>query len=169
MTTPTPDTAAAALAILEGTPGTLRALAAGVPVAMLLRAGEGEWSARDVLVHLWMNDAIALERFQRITDEDRPAIANVDEEAVLTGSRGHAYSVATLLYRVTMGRGALTRYLRTLSPEQLEHTGEHSMVGTMSSVELLHHLAYHDLNHVRQIAALIAEPLDEHRGPLRVF
>jgi hypothetical protein len=33
-------------------------------------------------------------------------------------------------------------------------------------VEILHHVAFHDLLHVRQIAALIEAPLDTGRGPM---
>lgn len=42
MTTPSVPTLPAALAILDATPSTLRALVANVPAAMLLRAIEGE-------------------------------------------------------------------------------------------------------------------------------
>ena len=159
----------AALAILEGTPGTLRALVAGVPAEMLTREVEGAWSARDVLAHLFVNDAIALGRFRRMTDEDAPAIEGFDEQETLAASPARNYSIPTLVYRITFGRSKLTQYLRGLTLAQLERTGEHSQVGTMRSIELVHQIAHHDLNHVRQIATLLAEQLDEARGPLRAF
>ena len=154
--------------ILEGTPVTLRALIAGVPTEMLLHGVEDAWSVRDVMAHLFVSDAIALERFRRMTDEDGPAIEGFDEEATLDASPARKYAIHTLLYRVTFGRFKLTQYLRTLNDEQ-QRTGEHSDVGTMRSIELVHHLAYHDLNHVRQIATLLGDQLDDARGPLRAF
>ena len=168
---PTLDTA---LAILEGTPRVLRAMVYGVPEATLLRAATSdgdaeEWCVRDVLAHLLVNDPIALERFRRITVEDHPAIANFDEAAVLAASGARERPIATLLDEVARGRLELVTYLRALSPAQLQRAGEHSAVGPMRGSELLHHLAYHDLTHVRQVATLLGEPLDEHRGPLRVF
>lgn len=164
---PTVETA---LAVLESTPRTLRALLDGVPEAMLLRVPSADdWCVRDVLAHLVVNDPIALERFRRMTDEDHPAIANFDEEAVLAASGARERTAAALLDALAAARGELVAYLRTLSSAQLERGGEHSAVGPMRSVELLHHLAYHDLNHVRQVATLLGEPLHEGRGPLQAF
>ncbi len=168
MTTTSP-TLPAALTILEATPGTLRALLAGVPAEMLTRDVEGAWSVRDVLAHLFVNDAIALVRFKRMTDEEAPAIEGFDEQETLAASPARKYTIPTLLYHVTFGRSKLTQYLRGLSSAQLERTGEHSQVGTMRGVELVHQIAHHDLNHIRQIATLLAEQLDEARGPLRAF
>jgi hypothetical protein len=31
---------------------------------------------------------------------------------------------------------------------------------------IVHHVAYHDLLHVRQVATLISAPLDAERGPM---
>lgn len=169
MTTSSSPTLPVALAILDGTPETLRALIAGVPTELLLHGVEGAWSVRDVMAHLFVNDAIALDRFRRMTDEDAPAIESFDEEATLAASPARKYAIHTLLYRVTFGRFKLMQYVHTLTEEQLQRTGEHSDVGTMRSIELVHHLAYHDLNHMRQIATLLAEHLDEARGPLRAF
>ncbi len=162
-----------ALAILEGTPRVLRAMVYGVPEAMLLRVPESGddsgWCVRDVLAHLLVNDPIALERFRRITVEDHPAIANFDEEAVLAASGARERPIAALLDEVARGRLELVTYLHGLTEEQLQRGGEHSAVGPMRSIELVHHLAWHDLNHIRQVATLLAEPLHEPRGPLQAF
>jgi hypothetical protein len=161
-----------ALAILEGTPRVLRAMVYGVPEAVLLRAPSeepGAWCARDVIAHLVVNDPIALERFRRMTVEDHPAITNFDEEAALAASGARERPIVALLDEVARGRLELVTYLDTLTPEQLQRTGEHSTVGPMRSIELVHHLAYHDLNHIRQVATILGEPLDEQRGPMRVF
>jgi len=166
---PTVETA---LAVLEGTPRTLRAMVYGVPEAMLLRPAdgpEGAWCVRDVLAHLLVNDPIALVRFRRITAEEQPAIENVDEEAALAASGARERPIAALLDEVARGRLELVTYLRALTPEQLQRSGIHSAIGPMRSIELLHHLAYHDLNHVRQVATLLGTPLDNHRGGLRAF
>ena len=171
-TLPTPPTLPTALAILEGTPRVLRALVYGVPEAVLLRAPSeepGAWCVRDVLAHLLVNDPIALERFRRMTVEDHPAIANFDEEAVLAASGARERPIAALLDEVARGRLELVTYLRGLTLEQLQRSGEHSAIGPMRSIELVHHLAWHDLNHIRQVAALLAEPLHEPRGPLQAF
>ncbi|MEI6137461.1 MAG: DinB family protein [Chloroflexota bacterium] len=158
-------TLAAALAILEATPTTLKALVTGVPTEVVINAPDGEWDVRSVMAHIFLTDPVAFDRLRKITDEDHPTLAAVDEQAMLAASPARTYSIPTLLYRVNFGRLKLIAYLRTLTPTQLERTGEHPTVGTISSYELLHHLAYEDLKHIRQIATLLADTLDGPRGP----
>lgn len=165
--TPALPAFAAALAILENTPGMLKALVAGVPTEILSHAPEDQWSVMTVLAHLFLNDPVTFARLKSITDEDQPALAAVDSEAMLASSPARTYTVPTLLYRINFGRAKLIAYLRSLTPTQLERTGEHHRTGTISSIELLHDLAHHDLEHLRQIVTLLGDLLDEGRGPLR--
>ena len=170
MTTPTyPLTVEAALAVLEATPATMRALLVSVPDAIVERRGAEGWSAKDVLAHLVVNEGVANERFARIAAEEMPAIANVEEQQALDASGMRALPVVDLLREFERRRRLGTIHLRRQSLEALGRQGRHEVAGPISALDLLHHRAWHDLNHIRQAAALLAEPLDEHRGNLRVF
>ena len=110
-----------------------------------------------MLAHLWVNEGVAIERFRRMVTEDDPAIENMDEEAPLAASGARERDVPTLLDDFARERGIAVAFLRGLTATQLERSGRHSVAGPLRVVELLHHRAYHDLTHVQQIAALLAE------------
>ena len=170
MTTPTdPTTVEAALRILESTPAVMRALIASVPEAIVTRAGVEGWSARDALAHLVANEAVASERHARIAAEDMPLIANVEEQAALDASGLRRWDVIALLAEFDRRRRLATIHLRQQHLDALARRGQHEVAGAVSALDLLHQRAWHDLDHLRQVAMLLAEPLDEHRGALRVF
>jgi hypothetical protein len=170
MTTPTyPVTVEASLRILEATPATMRALLVSVPLALVERAGDEGWSAKDVLAHLAVQDAIASERFERIASEEMPTIANVEEQAALDASGLRRWGVVELLGEFERRRRLAVIQLRQQSLDALRRKGMHEVAGEISALDLLHQRAWHDLVHIRQTAALLAEPLDAERGNLRVF
>ena len=164
-----PTTVEASHAILEATPATLRALLVSVPEAIVTRAGAEGWSAKDVLAHLVVNEGVANARFRAIATEEMPAILNVDEQEALHASGMREQSVVTLLAEFDRRRRVGTTHLRRQTLEALARQGLLDVAGPISALDLLHQRAWHDLNHIRQAAALLAEPLDEHRGNLRVF
>jgi len=61
-------------------------------------------------------------------------------------------------------RGEAMEMVRGLEPEQLGRTGRHEVAGTITIEGILHHVAYHDLLHIAQIAKLLSLPLDARRG-----
>ena len=164
-----PTTVEAALAILEATPATMRSLLVSVPDALVSRVGAEGWSARDVLAHLVVNEAEANRRFVRIASEEMPAIANIEEQQALDASGMRRWSVVDLLREFERRRRLGIIQLRQQSLDALGRKAQHETAGEISALDLLHHRAWHDLNHIRQAAALLAEPLDEQRGNLRFF
>ena len=160
----------AALDVLAATPATMRALLTGLPDDMTVAPRAEGWSARDVLAHLLsLNGPAIVDRVRLILERDEPPIPNIDEEATLERSGLRTKSVKVLLDEFVRQRGGAVTWLRGLQPESLERTGQHSVAGTVSASDLVHHLAWHDLLHVRQVCELAAAPLDERRGAMRQF
>jgi hypothetical protein len=160
----------AALDVLAATPATMRALLTGLPDELTTAPGPEGWSPRDVLAHVLSLNAPALvDRLRIILERDEPPIPNIDEEATLERSGLRMKSVKVLLDEFTRQRAGAVTWLRSLQPESLRRTGQHSVAGTVSAAEIVHHVAWHDLLHVRQVCDLIALPLDERRGAMRQF
>lgn len=159
-------------AVLERTPGTLRAMLAGLPPGWT-QATEGPetWSAHDIVGHLihgertdWLPRArliLAQGAERRFTPFDRFAqlreggseslAARLDEFARL-----RAENLATLAgWRLTDAHLALR--------------GEHPELGPVTLRELLATWVAHDLGHVAQTARVMARQYREAVGPWRAY
>jgi hypothetical protein len=160
----------AALDVFGSTPATLRELLGKLPEEAVSTPGDEGWSAKDVVAHLVsLYGPTLVDRIRPILDRDEPPIANADEAAILEASGLRAKPLAELLDQLERQRRDAVAWLRGLSDEQLRRVGIHSAAGRVSVADLIHHKAWHDLLHVEQVCKLIAVPLDEHRGAMRVF
>lgn len=161
------------LAVLERTPGVLRALLTGLPDAWT-RQNEGPetWSPREVVGHLiegersdWIPRArivlaqgpsTAFTPFDRTAHQRSMRAADSIEELVETFARMRVENLATL-------RGW------KLTSAQLQLTGIHPEFG---SVTLEQHLATwvaHDLGHLVQITRTMARQYRDAVGPWRAY
>lgn len=162
----------AGTAVLERTPGTLRALLAGLPPAWT-DADEGPetWSPRAVVGHLlhgervnWVPRAELIlaqgperrfapfDRFAHLREsEGRPLEALLDDFARL-----RAANLATVAgWRLTDARLALE--------------GEHPEFGRVTLRQLLATWVAHDMGHLAQTARVMAKQYREAVGPWRAF
>lgn len=160
----------AAIDVLASTPATMRALLAEMPDEIVAARDDQGWSAKDVLAHLVsLNGPTLLDRVQPMLEQDDPPIPNVDEQALLDSSGLRSQPVAALLEEFARQRAGAVAWLRGLPPEALARTGRHSVAGRLTVAEIVHHKAWHDLLHVRQMCTLLAAPLDEQRGAMCMF
>lgn len=162
----------AGTAVLERTPGTLRAMLAGLPAAWTEGdEGPDTWSPRVVVGHLanaertnWIPRARVIleqgadrrfppfDRFAQLREgARRPVEEELDEFARL-----RAESLATLAgWR--------------LADEQLALTGEHPEFGAVTLRQLLATWVAHDLSHVAQVARVMAKQYRGAVGPWSAY
>lgn len=161
-----------ATAILERTPGALRALLAGLPAAWTgADEGEGTWSPYDIAGHLvhgeradWIprvrrllehGEAVPFDPFDRFAQfqesQGRPLEELLDEFARLRAS-----SLAELA-SLRLGAGDLSR------------TGTHPAFGRVTLAQLLSTWAVHDLGHLAQACRAMAGRYREDVGPWREY
>jgi hypothetical protein len=158
----------ATIATLERTPAVLRTLLEGLPDEVVHVAGDEGWSPLDVMAHLLsVHRAANLQRVRWMLDADNPSIANIDEERVLESSGMREWPLDRLLDEFADARTEIMEPIRALTPEQLTRTGRHEVAGTITIADVLHHVAYHDLLHIAQVARLLLAPLDERRGAMQ--
>jgi DinB superfamily len=160
------------IALLTRTPAALDALLRGLPDPWI-RANEGEntWSTFDVVGHLihcertdWMPRARIILEF----GETRP-FDPFDRWGHVQAVEGK--SVGELLDDLARERAANLDELRgwNLTDGDLAKRGRHPALGTITLGELLAAWAAHDLNHLHQVARVMAFQYREEVGPFRQY
>lgn len=161
-----------AAAILERTPGTLRALLAGLPEAWL-EADEGPetFSPMDVLGHLIHGEETDwIPRIEIILEhgESRP-FTPFDRFAFRERCRG--WSNARLLDRFEALRAENLQRLGALElgAKALDRTGTHPALGRVTLGQLVAAWVVHDLGHIKQIVRTMAKRYHDDVGPWREY
>jgi hypothetical protein len=160
------------IALLTRTPAALDALLRGLPDPWI-RANEGEntWSAFDVVGHLihcertdWMPRARIILEFGETLPFDP-----FDRWGHVQAVEGK--SVGELLDDLARERAANLDELRgwNLTDGDLAKRGRHPALGTITLGELLAAWAAHDLNHLHQVARVMAFQYREEVGPFRQY
>ena len=113
-------------------------------------AGEGEWTAREVIHHLADSESMAYIRLRRLIAEDDPLIQGYDEPEWarrLHYDRPIEPSLAVL----AAVRGASLQLLESLDDAEWARTGTHSESGPYSVDGWLRIYAAHPREHADQI------------------
>ncbi len=134
----------------------LARLIKGVPTAKLRkRPAPGKWSAAEVLAHLADVEIVVGWRMRSILGAPGTPIQAFDQDAwVVAGhyeKRDPHKSIE--LHRVV--REANLAVLKSLSPEQWKHCGQHSERGQESIEHIVRMMAGHDVNHIAQIERIL--------------
>lgn len=161
-----------ALLLLEQTPRTLDAMLRGLPAGWSdVNEGGESWSPFDVLGHLihgeqtdWMpRTRLILEH-----GDSRP-FASFDRFAQFSASAGK--TLPDLLDEFARLRGANLADLKALGLQaaDLDRPGRHPQLGAVTLRQLLATWVAHDLDHVMQIARVLANQYADAVGPWRAF
>jgi hypothetical protein len=161
-----------AIAVLERTPATFRALLAGLPEAWTTpNEGPDTFSAFDNLghlVHAERTDWIPRARIILEHGRARP-FDPFDRFAQRRESEGK--SVAELLHELETLRAQNLEILRRwrLTATELALEGEHPAFGCVTLGQLLATWAVHDLGHLAQTARVMAKQYRDEVGPWRAY
>jgi hypothetical protein len=161
-----------ALAVLERTPGALRALLGGLPEAWTLpNEGPETFSAFDNvghLIHGERTDWIPRARIILAQGESR-TFEPYDRFAQYRESRGK--TLAQLLDEFARLRAENLATLRgwRLGERELALEGEHPELGTVTLRQLLATWVAHDLGHIAQTSRVMAKQYREAVGPWRAY
>ena len=162
------------LTVLERTPGAVDALLRGLPEKWTRsNEGEGTWSAFDIVVHLIHCEHDDWVRRARLILESKDGevreFAPFDRWGEIRESQ--AKPLAELLETFAAVRKENLRTVREwgLGPKELAMRGRHPALGEVTLAQLLATWAAHDLNHLHQIARVMAYQYREAVGPWRGF
>jgi hypothetical protein len=165
-------TVAEALAVLERTPATLAAWLRGLP-AVWLTADEGPetFSPREVVGHLIHGeraDWIPRARIILEQGEGRP-FEPYDRFAQRREMAGKTTEELLDEFAALRSRNLATVRGWNLSDPQLERTGRHPDLGVVTLRQLLATWVAHDLEHLGQIARVMAKRYRDDVGPWRRY
>jgi len=161
------------LPTLTNTPSTVRAMLAGLPDAALdaIPAPEvnaGDWSIRTVVAHLIDGHRRQVGRIRRMIEEDRPTLANVDEWESMQASGLLDQPTTILVELFSTERARDVPWYASLDATALARIGLHSLAGEVAVANILNHAAYHDAQHLGQIARLLEVAAHTGRGHMRL-
>lgn len=114
------------------------------------REAPGEWSPREVVHHLADSEIACALRIRMILAEERPQIANVDQEQyarVLFYDR----PVETSLAAFKAARESSLTIVKRMTDAQWGRSGTHSVSGRYSAEDWLRICALHAYEHAEQI------------------
>ncbi|HET9133613.1 MAG TPA: DinB family protein [Gemmatimonadales bacterium] len=161
-----------AIAVLERTPATLRALLLDLPAPWTTATeGPGTWSPYDVIGHLVHGERTDWIPRLRLMLSEAPerTFAPFDREAMLHESLGK--SLGDLLDEFAALRAANLAVLRAaaISSAECSRTAVHPSLGQVSLGNLLATWVAHDLGHLVQVARVMATRYREEVGPWRAY
>lgn len=143
--------------VLNGTVEKVRSATEAVPPErMVAKPGPEEWSARQVLVHLFDAEMVYGVRIRMILTEDRPAIPAYDEQAWAARFSDLDETPRQIYLRWRWLREANLRLFRSITEEEWGRIGVHSERGEESVRIIVERIASHDLDHVEQLLSILS-------------
>ena len=159
-------------AVLERTPGVLRALLAGLPETWTTpNEGPDTWSAFNVVGHLIDGEAtdwMARARIILAQGENR-RFDPFDRFRHIAATTGKTLGELLDRFAALRERNLADLKALALGPAQLALTGEHPALGTVTLEQLLATWVVHDLGHIAQIARVMAKQYGVAVGPWQEY
>jgi uncharacterized damage-inducible protein DinB len=142
--------------LLPKTPAALARRLAGVPRRRLTkRPAPGKWSVGEILAHLSEIELLWGYRVRTLLERDEPEIVGMDQEVWARVGRYEKRDPRESLALFTALRRSNAALLAALSPKALARRGRHSQFGGLTIADIARLLAGHDVNHTRQIDAIL--------------
>ncbi len=161
-----PLTPGHAAALLLASMETLQAEAEALgPAALTWHPAEGEWCVNEVVGHLLEAEERGFRgRIERIIEQPGRVLVTWDQAQVTRDRHDCEKSGAELIAELVKERERSAGLIRSLTPDQLELSGEHPQVGELRVIDLLHEWPHHDREHVKQALSITQAYVSQHMG-----
>jgi hypothetical protein len=144
------------LTVLGATAERLKALLALTPRSAWMRSPvPGRWSAAQVLAHLADVEIVTGWRVRSILASDGVPLQPFDQDAWADTFKYGEVDPAESLATFSAARASLLSLLARVDPSRQAHHGMHAERGKETVAHLIRLYAGHDLNHLKQIEALV--------------
>jgi uncharacterized damage-inducible protein DinB len=158
--------------MLQRTPSTLAGLVRDLPEAWVRQdEGTGTWTVFDVVGHLIHGDRTDwIPRARTILEHGSSrAFEPFDRLAQFQASRGKSLGQLLDEFSAVRARSLAELAELRLEPEQLLLQGRHPELGVVTLGQLLSTWVTHDLDHIVQVARVMAKGYTEEVGPWRAY
>lgn len=143
--------------IQRATPARLARLLRGVPRPRLARRpAPGKWSVAEIVAHLADVELVAGYRLRLVVGAPGTPIQPFDQDRWAVAGRYGKRDPKRSLAHFSALREANLAFYRSLAPAQRKRYGMHAERGRETVADIFQLLAGHDLNHLRQIEAILA-------------
>jgi hypothetical protein len=114
-----------------------------------------KWSVAEILAHLAEDEIATAWRYRQMVEHSGLELPGFDQDmwARLGNYAARAPEDSLQMFRLL--RSANLQFLRQLTPEQWECSGNHAERGRLTVRELAAHMAGHDANHIEQIRTIL--------------
>lgn len=144
------------LAVQAATTKKLERLIKGLPASKLRkRPAPDKWSVSEILAHLAEAEIVGGFRMRMILGAPGTPIVAFDQDTWVISGHYAKRDPRKSVEQFRVLREANLALLKSLTPEQWKHFGMHSERGQESIEHIVRMFAGHDLNHLRQIDAIL--------------
>lgn len=156
-----------AVAVLERTPASLRALLEGLPDTWVgATEGAETWSPYDVIGHLIHGERTDwIPRARHILAGETRPFEPFDRTAQFRESRGRSLTELLATFADLRRQSVATLVAMKLTDEDLDRRGRHPEFGEVTMAQLIATWVVHDLDHVTQVARTMAKVYMKATGP----
>jgi len=120
------------------------------------RPAPGKWSVNEIIAHLSEGEIVIGYRMRMIAGAPGTPTQAFDQDSWAAAGNYAARDAKKSLALFRAVREANLDWLRRLRPEQWKHYGMHAERGQESIEAIVSMMAGHDLNHLKQVEALLA-------------
>lgn len=117
----------------------------------------GKWSPIEILQHLADSDLVWAYRLRKVIARDGAELTGYDQDGWAMALDYRDVALRDALDQLRVMRAANLRLLRSLSPEQRQHSGIHSERGAESIEHMIQLYAGHDLVHLAQLDRVLSK------------
>jgi len=134
----------------------LAGLTKGVsPARLRKRPAPDRWSVAEILAHLADVEIVVGWRMRSILGAPGTPVQPFDQDAWVSAGHYEKREPRRSIELHRALREANLALLKSLSPEQWKHYGQHAERGQESIEHIVRMIAGHDLNHLRQIESIV--------------
>ena len=142
--------------VLSTTPKKLARLIEGIPPAKLRkRPAPEKWSVAEILAHLGDVEIVIGWRIRSILGDPGTSVQAYDQNAWVVSGHYEKRDPRKSIELQRVVREANLALLKSLSPGQWKHFGQHSERGQESIEHVVRMVAGHDINHIQQIERIL--------------
>jgi anti-anti-sigma factor len=117
-------------------------------IQLRIPAPPGVWSVLQIVCHIADFELVYADRMKRVVAEDRPTLFGGDPDVFAEKLAYAQRNLEEELDVIMSVRREVSRFLKTLLPQDFERTGLHSADGPLSLMRLLERIAGHIPHHV---------------------